>query len=80
MPRLYYGVRRIEIIVFHRKLNDAHEIPKDVNTGAFAGLGQGQEPGRTGSVAADRGVRSVQDAGLIIAKHGERYLYEGRKP
>jgi hypothetical protein len=59
-------MKGIEIIVSHRKLNDAHEIPKDVNTGAFAGLGEGEEPGRAGSDAAHRGVRWVQDAGSII--------------
>jgi hypothetical protein len=48
--------------------------------GPIAGLGQDQESGRAGSDAADRGARSVQDAGSMIAKHGGRYRYEGRKP
>jgi hypothetical protein len=65
-------MKRIEIIV-------SHEIPKDVNPGAFAGL-RSREPGRAGSDATDRGVRSVQDGGLMIAEYGGRYLYEGWKP
>ena len=59
-------MKRIEIIV-------SHEIPKEVNPGAFAGLGEGRD-------ATDRGVRSVQDGGLLIAEYGGRYLYEGWKP
>ena len=34
----------------------------------------------TGSDAADRGARSVQDAGSMIAKDGGRYIYEEWKP
>jgi hypothetical protein len=66
-------MKRIEIIV-------SHKIPKDVNPGTFAGLGEGREPGRAGSDATDRGVRSFQDGGLMIAEYGGRYLYEGWKP